>query len=911
MWYNKKIVNKPVIITIFIVAIGIIGVLHAPTANAVKASEMTPSQSAQNWAAFNGFSTCIGKQNMAQDSTREAVNSGIWFPHVDTGASYPKFGFFYAGSGINSDVGGNPKNEVNCADEHISWITGAWDLWELPGDSERGVQLICKLGATRTADKSMPCLAGGDGFEGADGKGTELTKSKLKDVVIAQTGAYPGDISPQHDLGAPAKYFYYKSVFLQGCLTPDNQTVWTGAAPSNPDAGDSFYYKDIKLVDKDGNLTVANYVGARNHDYKVWAYTSAGDERDHTQKCMDIANIVNANAAAYKLKVDSLPDGDTEPVRNPGDTNAASTCAIGGIGWIVCPVINFMASIADSAYGFLADNFLSVKIEMFDTGSSTYSAWSIMRNFANVAFVIAFLIIVFSQLTGFGIANYGIKKLLPRIIIAAILVNISYFICQLGVDLSNIMGKSLNDLFGSLAVATGNQSTGLWSGGSWTSIAGGILATAVAGAAIWASLSALIPILILAVFALVMVLFILMARQALIILLVVISPLAFVAYLLPNTEQWFTKWRKLLTTLLLLYPIVALVHGVSLFASKILAGVMNTGSLSTRTLGQIAAASVVVLPLFLIPSLLKKSMDGIGNIGATLNNLGSKAGKAAGKRAVSDKNILGQSLARKDAMANIRRQQKQGGTYEKGLNRKAYDPRGWRTRASRGFNALGASGAVGDQRAAAGYAATVALQDEENTRAETRLKSMGLSQDETRRLARGDEFTSASGVSLSGKRDRGMRDAATKQMVASNDVQGMKQLWDQSTAADGIDDRQRRVFGDSLQASSSRPTYYGQGAIAGMRTGTHSSTDDTIIDSVISGAYSAEKLAAADKDELKEVARVASTGVIPAAKLAQFTASHTILKNNATTAKTDSILSTRISKNRDNIDHIIAGTNPP
>ena len=69
-----------------------------------------------------------------------------------------------------------------------------------------------------------------------------------------------------------------------------------------------------------------------------------------------------------------------------------------------------------------------------------------MRDFANIIFIIGFLIIVFSQLTSFGVSNYGIKRLLPKIIIAAILVNVSFYICAIAVDLSNILGNSLRGI---------------------------------------------------------------------------------------------------------------------------------------------------------------------------------------------------------------------------------------------------------------------------------------------------------------------------------------------------------------------------------------------------------------------------------------------------------------------------------
>lgn len=404
--------------------------------------------------------------------------------------------------------------------------------------------------------------------------------------------------------------------------------------------------------------------------------------------------IPTAHAISETILVpaDAVTNGTLPANPSPSGT---TTCSIPSVGWIICPVVTFVAKVSDSAYGFLAKDFLAVKIEAFttDSTSTTYTAWGIMRNFANVAFVIAFLIIIFSQLTGIGISNYGVKKLLPRIIIAAILVNLSFFISQLCVDLSNILGSSMYDLFANLTPGA-TTSHGFWSTGgsttSWTSISVLILAGVGAVATMWASLSALIPILILAFFALIMILFILVARQVIVILLVVISPLAFVAFLLPNTEQWFTKWRKTLTAMLLLYPIVALVFGVSIFASKILSTAMS----SSGMIGEIAAASVVVLPLFVVPSLLKKSLDGVGKIGASLNNLGSRAGKGAGKSFTNS----GYNQHRVAKQADTKKRMMTGnyrGKYGKA------NPRNWRSGLNRKLNKNRAFNAI-----TGGYAAS-------------------------------------------------------------------------------------------------------------------------------------------------------------------------------------------------------------
>jgi hypothetical protein len=271
-----------------------------------------------------------------------------------------------------------------------------------------------------------------------------------------------------------------------------------------------------------------------------------------------------------------------------------------------------------------------------------------MRNFANVAFVIVFLIIIFSQLTNVGVTNYGIKKLLPRLIIAAILVNLSYFVCQIAVDLSNILGYSLRDLLAGL-VPVEHTAQGF---GSTANGFGAITAAVVGGTVLYASLAALIPVLVAAVVALVMILFILVARQALIILLIVISPLAFVAFLLPNTEKLFEKWQKAFMSMLLLFPIIAVVFGMSTLASIILGNTYNDPT-SGDWFGQIIASAILVLPLFIVPGLLKKSLDSIDGIGTKLSSLSDKLSKGASSKTSNSGLVKNYAAKEADRRARI------------------------------------------------------------------------------------------------------------------------------------------------------------------------------------------------------------------------------------------------------------------
>ena len=312
--------------------------------------------------------------------------------------------------------------------------------------------------------------------------------------------------------------------------------------------------------------------------------------------------------------------GDNESVDSDVGSGAGeSSCGVAGIGWLICPVVSFMGDLLGEAFKGIADNFLRTDIALFDTSSGTYVGWGVFRSIANVAFVIAFLIIIFSQLTGVGVTNYGVKKMLPRLVIAAILVNLSFFVCQLAVDLSNVAGYSLKSVFDGIASNTGIPTSTDASANGYGITA---IVVAVLGAAVvsYFALGVLIPVLLSALVAVLVIVLILILRKALIVLLIVLSPLAFVAFLLPNTEKFFTTWRKGFVALLLVFPIIAVVFGAASLASQIL---LNTdpGNVSI----QIAAVGAAALPFIVVPSLLKKSLDGIPAIGKMASKLSSQA----------------------------------------------------------------------------------------------------------------------------------------------------------------------------------------------------------------------------------------------------------------------------------------------
>ena len=314
---------------------------------------------------------------------------------------------------------------------------------------------------------------------------------------------------------------------------------------------------------------------------------------------------------------------------NNSTTSSDSACydQTGAIGWLVCPSTGVLAKIIDGVYSILND-FLTVKPLVSDLSSPIYQVWSYVRGVTNIVFIIFILIIIISQLTGVGISNYGIKSTLPKIIIAAILVNLSWIICVLAVDLSNILGTSLRSIFTNIEEQT--LASGMLAGTSevanikWgdlvgiaagsTVIAGLAIGVSGGGALFWVIATALLSGVVAVVVAVVTV----AARQAFIYLLIMISPLAFVCYLLPNTNSWFNKWKSALLQMLIFFPAFAVLFGASSLAGWVII------ASAKDAIQLILGMAVKIVPLFMSWSMLKMSGTIPGQVSAALTRASAK-----------------------------------------------------------------------------------------------------------------------------------------------------------------------------------------------------------------------------------------------------------------------------------------------
>ena len=348
-----------------------------------------------------------------------------------------------------------------------------------------------------------------------------------------------------------------------------------------------------------------------------------------TAQDSNVADVISTPTQTV-LTTFAAPNTNNPEEENPDDTSTedSSTCydQVGGIGWLICPGTSFLANVIDGAYDVL-ENLIKVNPISLDDDAPIHVVWKYLRNITNIIFIIFLLVIIYSQLTGFGINNYGIKRTLPRIIVAAILVNLSFIICILAVDVSNIVGMSLRGIFEKIEADAIANST-ISQAAADTSVAG-IVATilgvgtigtvgALAVSGGWAGLLwLLIPVILSGAIAIISAVVTMAARQALILLLVMISPLAFVAYLLPNTEKWFQKWYQLFMRMIIFYPMFSFLYGASQLAGL----VMITSA--TNWLGVVLGIAVQVLPLFMSIPLMRMSGTILGRVDGFIRRTGA------------------------------------------------------------------------------------------------------------------------------------------------------------------------------------------------------------------------------------------------------------------------------------------------
>ena len=314
----------------------------------------------------------------------------------------------------------------------------------------------------------------------------------------------------------------------------------------------------------------------------------------------------NKQAKVGNISVKSLT-GVIPLTKKQGDKRCESSSL--DFGWIICPGINVLTKAVDGISSIIANSLKwTIIADDASNGNHLLNIWKNIRNIANILLLVAFLIALYSYATSAGntFRAYTLKNLLSRLVLVAIAINISFYVCAAAADVSNIIGNSIYELITSnMASASGDFATSLI---NTMQVLAGLITVIVLVVLNFSTIVATV----------VLILAIIMLRQVALVTLLLFSPIAFACYLLPNTEKWFKKWWDAYFKLLIVFPFFTTAWG----ASRLISNVMTLSGNSNVVIITVAA----IAPLLVIKPIFQMTGAMMGKLTAMAQGAANKSG---------------------------------------------------------------------------------------------------------------------------------------------------------------------------------------------------------------------------------------------------------------------------------------------
>lgn len=221
--------------------------------------------------------------------------------------------------------------------------------------------------------------------------------------------------------------------------------------------------------------------------------------------------------------------------------------------------------------------------------------WGIVRDFTNLLFVMGLVIIGLTTIIGYK--DYEAKKTLPLLIGVAILINFTPLICGIIIDGADIVmnfffdngGRVIShDWFSTLSNQFGNVVKGEWFSADLSGLGERI------GKALMYLAFDYISALVFLLYA-----FLFLARYVVLWLLIIISPLAFFAYIFPASRNYFHQWWHTFVQ----WAIIGIIPAFLLFlANAFMSSGAEIGEAGTEQLA--AAGFMTGILIFFVPTVL-------------------------------------------------------------------------------------------------------------------------------------------------------------------------------------------------------------------------------------------------------------------------------------------------------------------
>lgn len=251
----------------------------------------------------------------------------------------------------------------------------------------------------------------------------------------------------------------------------------------------------------------------------------------------------------------------------------------GVIGDAVVSIVGFIVNIFISLLGRILQLMIWLLIQVaqyngFIKSPAVTNGWGIVRDLANMFFIVILLIIAFATIL--RKEEYSYKKLLPKLLIMAVLINFSKTICGIFIDVAQVVmltfvngfkelgGPNLSSMLGINEILTMRATES--SNASAAEIAS--LSTTV-GSFILALIYILVALVVVTTM-----LFVLVMRMVMLWIYIVLSPLAYLLAAFPAGQKYSQQWWGEFSKNVIIGPVLAFFIWLS-FASV---SITSTGS---------------------------------------------------------------------------------------------------------------------------------------------------------------------------------------------------------------------------------------------------------------------------------------------------------------------------------------------
>lgn len=240
---------------------------------------------------------------------------------------------------------------------------------------------------------------------------------------------------------------------------------------------------------------------------------------------------------------------------NPLDISGAIIGVIGDIGQLILKLLGTLLGILIEQlvgiFGF--NNFTNLKAP-----PAVHIGWTIIRDLSNMMFIVALMVIAFGTIL--KIQSYHARSLLTKMIIMAVLINFSKTITGMFIDFAQVIMLTFVDAFRGTAPIVLTVGLNLAQMTSFAQDTDGLKGFMSVIAAIFLANA----MLVVAIAVIIAMLVIIVARILMIWILVILSPVAYIASVLPNTAKYASQWWQALGKNLISGPILAFFLWLSL-----------------------------------------------------------------------------------------------------------------------------------------------------------------------------------------------------------------------------------------------------------------------------------------------------------------------------------------------------------